>query len=33
VVLEGFFWFLIFTSLFIFLPAALFTYSGLEDKE
>ena len=32
IVLEGILLFLIFTSIFLFLPAALFTYGGLEDK-
>jgi len=32
VILEGFVWFVIFTSLFLFIPAAIFTYGGLEDK-
>jgi len=33
IVLEGMFWMAIFTSLFLFLPAAFFAYSGLEEKE
>ena len=32
IILEGVLLFIIFTSLFLFLPAALFTYGGLEDE-